>query len=196
VALRRRIASNRRKSGPQSVRVTRSQGEGPLPEAFAQTRGPSPGPLPEGEEQKTGPFGPLSLRAGTDTYEGFERTELIGVLAVANTIRSSPMSALSLLRTWRRTVHDQLLPELHGPQLKALATSLRMTLAALPLGRVGRQCPREGRARQESRAWEPPPGKPAVKAVRQGAQWPAIGWTRWQGKSPAADHRREASAGD
>src|SRR5258708_37683105 len=43
---------------------------------------------------------------------------------------SQPMSALSLLRDWRRQVQDELLPGLHGHQSKALADmSFAMTIA-------------------------------------------------------------------
>jgi hypothetical protein len=40
------------------------------------------------------------------------------------------MNALSMLRDWRRQVQDDLLPELHGHQSKAMADlSFAMTLA-------------------------------------------------------------------
>src|SRR3954467_6616346 len=43
---------------------------------------------------------------------------------------SQPMSALSMLRDWRRQVQEELLPELHGHQSKALADlSFAMTIA-------------------------------------------------------------------
>src|SRR4051812_6810021 len=43
---------------------------------------------------------------------------------------SRPMSALSMLRDWRRQVQEELLPELHGHQSKALADlSFAMTIA-------------------------------------------------------------------
>src|SRR3954463_12972487 len=35
--------------------------------------------------------------------------------------RSRSMSALPMIRDWRRQVHDDLLPDLHGHQAKALA---------------------------------------------------------------------------
>ena len=49
---------------------------------------------------------------------------------VVTPLRSRPMNALSMLRDWRRQVQDDLLPELHGHQSKAMADlSFAMTLA-------------------------------------------------------------------
>jgi hypothetical protein len=66
------------------------------------------------------------------------------------------MSALSILRTWRRTVHEQLLPETHGHTAKALADlSFGMTLARhCHSGRVATAIPGDAQPASAQRRWE------------------------------------------
>lgn len=66
------------------------------------------------------------------------------------------MSALSMLRDWRHTVHEQLLPELHGHRAKALADlSFGMTLAQhCHSGRVAPEVPGDAQPASAQRRWE------------------------------------------
>src|SRR4051794_25965607 len=81
---------------------------------------PHPGPLPAGAD------GPSLIcggkgRAPMDLHE----RELEPLSS-----RSRSMSALPMIRQWRQQVHDELLPDLHGHQAKALAAlSSAMALA-------------------------------------------------------------------
>src|SRR5205085_10954514 len=111
----------------------------------------------------------LSLGADYPTlFPGLKGEALIGSSGGSNTIRSLPMSALSILRTWRRTVHKQLLPELHGHQAKALADlSFGMALAQhCHSGRVADNVPGEAGPVSVRRRWERTLANPRLKALR------------------------------
>lgn len=87
------------------------------------------------------------------------------------------MSAFSILRTWRRTVHEQLLPELHGHQAKALADlSFGMTVAQhCHSGRVAPNVPGDAQPASARRRWERTLANPRLEpgqAMRQiASQW-------------------------
>src|SRR4051812_50160699 len=86
---------------------------------------------------------------------------------------SRPMSALFMLRDWRRQVQEELLPGLHGHQSKALADlSFAMTIADhCQSGRLAVAVPGDARPASVERRLEP---APAHQRVDPAAVWPQL----------------------
>jgi hypothetical protein len=94
------------------------------------------------------------------------------------------MSAFSMLRTWRQTVHEQLLPEVHGHQANALADlSFGMTLAQhCHSGRVADNVPGEAEPISVQRRWERTLANPRLKALPAMRQMAGHWLEQWQGR--------------
>jgi hypothetical protein len=94
------------------------------------------------------------------------------------------MSALSILRSWRQTVHEQLLPDLHGHQTKALADlSFGMARAQhCHAGRVATEVPGEAKSVSVQRRFERTLANPRLEAG-DGMRQLASHWLEsWQGR--------------
>ena len=94
------------------------------------------------------------------------------------------MSALSILRDWRDTVHRQLLPDLHGHQAKALADlSFGMTLAQhCHSGRVAANVPGKAKPVSVQRRWERTLANPHLEALPAMRQMASHWLEQWQGR--------------
>jgi hypothetical protein len=94
------------------------------------------------------------------------------------------MSAFSILCTWRRTVHEQLLPELHGHPAKALADlSFGMTLAQhCHSGRVADNVPGNAKPISVRRRWERTLANPRLEALEAMRLMAGHWLEQWQGR--------------